>query len=128
MYLAVVNTCSVFQASENPRLFTMNVERMASVAEARCAEDARIHASGYIIDTTGLSKDLLLTVQKAFAADVILVIDHERLFNELTAAVPTAQVVKLFKSGGVIARDESTRDLVRTRRVKEYFYGIEPSA
>ena len=37
-----------------------------------------------IINTNLASREYLIDLQAAFSADVILVVDHERLFNELT--------------------------------------------
>lgn len=62
--------------------------------------------SGVIINTCGWIKALgykqLLYTATAFEVDVILVLDQERLYNELVRDVPNfIKVVLLPKSGGV---------------------------
>lgn len=56
--------------------------------------------------------------------DVILVLDQERLFNELSRDMPPfVKVVFLPKSGGVVERSVSYRQETRDVRIREYFYG-----
>lgn len=62
--------------------------------------------SGCIINTCGWIKDtgykLLLHAARSISVDVILVLDQERLYNELVRDVPKfVRVVFLPKSGGV---------------------------
>lgn len=62
--------------------------------------------SGVIINTCGWIKGLgykhLLLTATAFEVDVILVLDQERLYNELVRDIPNfVKVVLLPKSGGV---------------------------
>lgn len=63
------------------------------------------------------------------AVDHILVLDNERLYNELLSDLPKEglahiNIVKLSKSGGVINRDELARNRERLAQVKQYFYGV----
>lgn len=62
--------------------------------------------SGVIINTCGWIKGIgyqqILYSLKAFEVDVVLVLDHERLFNDLVRS--TSEVIKVVflpKSGGV---------------------------
>jgi polyribonucleotide 5'-hydroxyl-kinase len=81
-------------------------------------------AGGYVIDTTALDKVGALEVQTAFGADVIAVIDDEKLYNSLVSTVPKGvTVIKLAKSGGVMPRDADIRRRERLEQVKRYFYG-----
>lgn len=61
-------------------------------------------------------------------ADIVAVIDHERLYNDLNQAYssthPHMKIVKLSKSGGVVTRDMQYRRKCRMNRVHEYFYGV----
>ncbi|KAJ2944645.1 hypothetical protein O0L34_g4001 [Tuta absoluta] len=61
---------------------------------------------------------------QAFEVDVILVLDNERLYNELKRDMPKfVKVVYLPKSGGVVERSSSQRSESRDARIREYFYG-----
>lgn len=81
-----------------------------------------------VINTCGWIKGegyrQLLHCVTAFEADVILVLDQERLYNELVRDVPNfVKVVLLPKSGGVVERSKSARSEARDQRIREYFYG-----
>lgn len=62
-------------------------------------------ASGVVINTCGWVKDegykSLTHVAQAFEVDVIIVLDQERLYNELKNDIPFIKIVFLPKSGGV---------------------------
>lgn len=110
--------------SDNKRLFSLLLDRMAELAQHRCGEDDGVMAGGYVIDTTALDKVGALEVQTAFGADVIAVIDDEKLYNSLVSTVPKGvTVIKLAKSGGVMPRDADIRRRERLEQVKRYFYG-----
>ena len=65
-------------------------------------------------------------IAQAFEVDVILVLDQERVYNELVRDMPEGvKVVWLPKSGGVVERDQSQRAKARDSRVKRYFYGFD---
>lgn len=73
-------------------------------------------ASGVIINTCGWVKGegykQLIQAAKAFEVDVILVLDQERLYNELVRDMPNfIKVVFLPKSGGVSINVKSKRSL-----------------
>lgn len=61
-------------------------------------------------------------------ADVVLVVGHDRLYQQLRSALPAASVavVKLPRSGGVSLRDSLLRRQLQSRRVRDYFYGSQP--
>lgn len=86
-------------------------------------------SSGIIINTCGWVKEKgythLLQAAKAFEVGAILVLDQERLYNELLRDIPKfVQVVFLNKSGGVVERSKKIRSELRDLRIKEYFYGL----
>ena len=59
-----------------------------------------------------------------FQVDVILVLDQERVYNDLVRDMPDfVKVVWLPKSGGVVERPHDQRIQTRDARIKEYFYG-----
>lgn len=108
-------------------------------------------ASGCIINTCGWIKGggykSLLHIAGAFEVDIIIVIDQERLYNELKRDMPKfVKIVQLQKSGGVglssilvafpchrpqslwtcwqvVERGRDTRINARDARVRSYFYG-----
>jgi hypothetical protein len=63
-------------------------------------------------------------------ADVVLVVGHDRLYQQLKGALlptsPRVSVVKLPRSGGVSVRDGLLRRQLQARRVRDYFYGPQP--
>lgn len=55
---------------------------------------------------------------------MILVLDQERLYNELVRDMPRfVKVIFLQKSGGVVERPKGARSESRDQRIREYFYG-----
>lgn len=55
---------------------------------------------------------------------MILVLDQERLYNELVRDLPHfVKIIFLQKSGGVVERSKSVRAEARDQRIREYFYG-----
>ena len=63
-------------------------------------------------------------VYKAFEVDVIIVLDQERVYNDLVRDMPKfVKVVWQPKSGGVVSRNQEQRAESRDARVKQYFYG-----
>lgn len=73
--------------------------------------------SGVIINTCGWIKGEgyrhLLHATTTFEVDVILVLDQERLYNELVRDIPKfVKVVLLPKSGGVIIKPMLSKRLV----------------
>ncbi|KAK0182530.1 hypothetical protein PV327_000662 [Microctonus hyperodae] len=104
----------------------ISVERIADVVEGFTNKKAK--ASGIVINTCGWVKasgyKLLTHAAQAFEVDVILVLDQERLYNELVRDMPDfVKVVLLPKSGGVVERSQQQRNESRDQRVREYFYG-----
>ena len=63
-------------------------------------------------------------IAKAFEVDAIIVLDHERVYNDLVKDMPKfVKVVLQPKSGGVVSRNREQRSESRDNRIKQYFYG-----
>ncbi|XP_013170540.1 PREDICTED: protein CLP1 homolog isoform X2 [Papilio xuthus] len=113
---------------ENIELYNTIVSRLAEVIAERCENNKKASTSGVIINTCGWIKGagykVLTHAAQAFEVDVILVLDNERLYNELKRDMPKfVKVVYLPKSGGVAERSPAQRAEGRDARIREYFYG-----
>ncbi|CAG9565692.1 unnamed protein product [Danaus chrysippus] len=113
---------------DNLELYNMIVSRLAEVIAERCENNKKASTSGVIINTCGWVKGtgykVLTHAAQAFEVDVILVLDNERLYNELKRDMPKfVKVVYLPKSGGVVERSSTQRAEARDARIREYFYG-----
>lgn len=113
---------------KNSTLYNIIINQLANTVKESLEVNKKTKVSGVIINTCGWIKNegykLLLNNAKAFEVDVILVLDQERLFNELVRDVPKfVKVVFLQKSGGVVERSKQARAEGRDQRIREYFYG-----
>ncbi|CAN8074806.1 unnamed protein product [Agarophyton chilense] len=87
---------------------------------------------GVLADTSGdiLAKDGtdgVIQAIRAVKADVVFVLGAERLYAAIKStfeSTPT-EAVLLAKSGGVVARDDETRQSMRSAAIKTYFYGAD---
>ncbi|XP_054707176.1 protein CLP1 homolog [Uloborus diversus] len=110
-------------------LYNTLVSRLAEIILARASEgNRRAGISGCIINTGGWVKgdgyQAIKHAALAFEVDVILVIDQERLFNELDRDMPKfVKVVFVPKSGGVVERSQQTRAETQDNHIRQYFYG-----
>ncbi|XP_022915312.1 protein CLP1 homolog [Onthophagus taurus] len=114
--------------SANTALFNMILTQLATTVKERIEVNKKTKMSGVIINTCGWIKGegykSLLHAATVFEVDVILVLDQERLYNELVRDIPNfVKVVLLPKSGGVVERSKSARSETRDQRIREYFYG-----
>ncbi|XP_038044313.1 polyribonucleotide 5'-hydroxyl-kinase Clp1-like [Patiria miniata] len=114
----------------NLKLYTLLVSSMAEVFNKRCMTNQRASVSGCVINTCGWIKGdgykCITHAAKAFEVDVIVVLDQERLYNELVRDMPSfVKVVLQQKSGGVVERTRAFRSTARDSRIREYFYGFE---
>uniref|UniRef100_A0A5F8H9W0 Uncharacterized protein n=1 Tax=Monodelphis domestica TaxID=13616 RepID=A0A5F8H9W0_MONDO len=85
--------------------------------------------SGCVINTCGWVKgsgyQALVHAASAFEVDVVVVLDQERLYNELKRDLPHfVRTVLLPKSGGVVERSKDFCREYRDERIREYFYGF----
>lgn len=112
----------------NNELYKICCSTLADITSERLKEDKRTMASGVVINTCGWVKGQgyqhVLHAAKAFKAGIILVLDQERLYNELLRDVESSvKIVFLPKSGGVVERSQQARAESRDQRIREYFYG-----
>eukprot|EP01121_Diplochlamys_sp_Union-15-3_P006847 TRINITY_DN1738_c0_g1_i1.p1 TRINITY_DN1738_c0_g1~~TRINITY_DN1738_c0_g1_i1.p1 ORF type:complete len:348 (-),score=55.36 TRINITY_DN1738_c0_g1_i1:304-1347(-) len=117
--------------STNPTLYKLQMKHLAEDIEKKLDANPELAAAGLVINTCGwvdgLGYQLLLDSIEQFKVDIILVIDHERLFSDLNVELkqkkPGTSVVKLKKSGGVVTRDSTHRRRSRMNKIRHYFYG-----
>jgi len=124
----------------NEDLYRAQVKKLASVIEQRLGGDADMRASGIIVNTSGCIEgagyDYLVHAIDSFRIDVVLVMGHDRLYSMLgthfakTASEhktqdedPAPKLIKMTRSGGVVARDSAFRRATRAQSIKRYFYG-----
>ncbi len=115
----------------NPPLYNRLISRMADVVRERMEANRKLEASGVIINTCGWVRGegykQLTHIAQAFEVSVILVLDNERVHNDLIRDMPEfVKVVWLPKSGGVVERSQEQRAESRDLRIRRYFYGTSP--
>ncbi|NXW46353.1 CLP1 kinase, partial [Nyctiprogne leucopyga] len=113
----------------NIKLYNKITSRLADVFNQRCEVNRRASVSGCVINTCGWVKgsgyQALVHAASAFEVDVVVVLDQERLYNELKRDLPHfVRTVLLPKSGGVVERSKDFRRECRDDRIREYFYGF----
>ena len=100
--------------SENAKLYRTLVTRLADMVSKRLQRDPKSRSGGVIINTCGwvdgLGYRLLLHSIEVFNPDVVLVVGHDRLYNDLQKDVAQSKpqpkkskvtILKVPKSGGV---------------------------
>jgi len=112
----------------NPVLFNQLVSRLADVVRERLEANHKAEVSGVVINTCGWIRgegyNQIKHIAKAFEVDAIIVLDHERVYNDLVKDMPKfVKVVLQQKSGGVVSRSREQRTESRENRIKQYFYG-----
>lgn len=113
----------------NIKLYNKLTSSLAEVFSQRCEVNRKASVGGCIINTCGWVKgsgyQALVHCASAFQVDVVLVLDQERLYNELKRDLPHfVRVVLLPKSGGVVERSKDCRRESRDEKIREYFYGF----
>ncbi|KAK7108923.1 polyribonucleotide 5'-hydroxyl-kinase Clp1-like [Littorina saxatilis] len=116
--------------ADNMTLFNTLMSRMAEVINIRSEQSQRVNSSGVVINTGGWVRgsgyDVLKHAAGSFEVDVILVLDQERLYNQLKGDLPEfVKIVLLPKSGGVVERSQHARAEARDMKIREYFYGVK---
>jgi len=112
----------------NPVLYNQLVSRLADVVRERLTSNRKAEVSGVVINTCGWIRgegyNQIKHVAQAFEVDIIVVLDQERLYNDLVRDMPNfVKIVWQPKSGGVVCRNSEQRTESRDLRVKQYFYG-----
>ncbi|VVA96473.1 unnamed protein product [Arabis nemorensis] len=115
----------------NVELYKALVKELAQVLERQFVGNPESRAAGMVINTMGwidgVGYELLLHAIDTFNASVVLVLGQEKLFSMLKDVLKSksnVDVVKLHKSGGVVARTSKVRQRARNYRIHEYFYGL----
>jgi len=112
----------------NPVLYNQLVSRLADVVRERLTANRKADVSGVVINTCGWIRgegyNQIKHIAQAFEVDVIIVLDQERVYNDLVRDMPKfVKVVWQPKSGGVVSRNQEQRAESRDARIKQYFYG-----
>lgn len=101
---------------ENTDLYKTLVDTISIKVNERLLRDIDSQSSGIIINTCGWidgeGYELLLHCIKAFNVDVVLVMNHDKLYSNLISSLGSVDnmnysnvtVVKLPRSGGVVQR------------------------
>ncbi|CAH2055097.1 unnamed protein product [Thlaspi arvense] len=129
--MALVYYYGHVSADNNVELYKTLVKELAQVLERQSLGSPESRAAGMVINTMGwidgIGYELLLHAIDTFNASVVLVLGQEKLFSMLKDVLKSksnVDVVKLHKSGGVVARSRDARKVARTCRIREYFYGL----
>lgn len=101
---------------------------MAEVVREKLRLSQVANTGGVVINTCGWVKGAgytcLVEAAKSFEVDVIVVLDHERLYNDLLRDMPRfVKIVHQPKSGGVEDRTREVRIAARRSKIRQYFYG-----
>uniref|UniRef100_A0A8C9UDV8 Cleavage factor polyribonucleotide kinase subunit 1 n=1 Tax=Serinus canaria TaxID=9135 RepID=A0A8C9UDV8_SERCA len=107
----------------NIKLYNKITSCLADVFNQRCEVNRRASVSGCVINTCGWVKSsgyqALVHAASAFEVDVVVVLDQERLYNELKRDLPHfVRTVLLPKSGGVVERSKDFRRECRDERIR----------
>ncbi|XP_078064649.1 polyribonucleotide 5'-hydroxyl-kinase Clp1 [Mustelus asterias] len=116
----------------NIKLYNKITSRLAEVFNQRCEVNRRAATSGCVINTCGWVKgsgyQALVHAASAFEVDAAIVLDQERLYNELKRDLPHfVKTALLPKSGGAVERSKDFRRESRDEKIREYFYGFRGS-
>ncbi len=66
-----------------------------------------------------------MNAAEAFEVDIVVVLDHERLFNDLQRDLPNfVKIVHQPKSGGVEERTRQTRTGARNDKIKQVLFAL----
>jgi len=129
--------------TDNPTLYRKYVSRLALAVTSRLDEDVEgaysfasqlsfiANISGCIIDTSGvldqsIGSGLIRDIVAEFAVTAIVVLGHERLYNDIVrqySGKSAVSVVKLAKSGGVVELNDTYIQHFQAYITKQYFYG-----
>lgn len=117
---------------DNVAVTEAGLDVLGKVVDGVLSSRALTPEVGVLVDTSAdvdsrEGVDGLVYATRALRADVVFVIDAERLHAALTGRLEgtATETVLLDKSGGVVSRDEASRMSVRDGRIKGYFYGAE---
>lgn len=118
----------------NEEMYHHGIHRLSQAVKSRLEKDEDAWKAGIIVNTMacfGTRKEdfqTLLSVITQFNIDVILVMDNDRLFNDLSSQFGSTLVVrKVSKSGGVEPKSKELRQNMINKKIHHYFYGTDRS-
>ncbi|CAD5225586.1 unnamed protein product [Bursaphelenchus okinawaensis] len=116
---------------KNQKLYDIMVEHISEVVNKKLKAIDKFRKGGVIIDTTAYSKGVyyksILRAAEIFNVDLLIVLDHERLYADLQKDLkgkPT-KIIHLPKSGGVESRTPAQEAESRRNVIQKYFYGTK---
>ncbi|CAA84329.1 Protein clpf-1 [Caenorhabditis elegans] len=114
--------------SANLSLYEALFKEMATTLNAQIQENDEAKIGGMIINTCGWvdgeGYKCIVKAASAFEVDVVIVLDHERLYSDLSKELPEfVRLTHVPKSGGVEQRTGQIRSKMRGENVHRYFYG-----
>jgi len=114
---------------ENQKLYDVMINNMSDVFK-RKLKHPRFRPGGAIIDTCSWNKgdyySSILKAAEAFGVNIIVVLDHERMFSDLTKDLPSyIKIVHAPKSGGAEALTALQEADCRRDTIHRYFYGTK---
>ena len=116
--------------SKNTELYLAQVTELSRALDQRLDKSAEMKKGGVIVNTCGQIDgdgfEVLKSIVSIMKIDVVLVMDNDRLFAQMKSEFGSknVQVVKIPKSGGVVAREEKARSRLRDTKIRHYFYGV----
>lgn len=115
-------------ASHISPVYSKLVTRMSDTVRRRIeASEARVKASGVLVNTVswvdGEGYEVLKDTITRMLIDIVLVVGHDRLFNDLKRDMLATNVMKVPRSGGVVRRSQVVRKRETNHMMRQYFYG-----
>lgn len=117
---------------DNLKVYGRLCDRMGEIIKKRTEDNTKASVV-YVIapsevsnETTSTStQSLLISLQKSFEIDLILVIGNERLHITVSKNFinENVKVLKIPKAGGVVTKDSAYRRGLQAKSFKSYFYG-----
>lgn len=114
--------------AKNLSLYNLLLKELATTVNNQLQYNDEARIGGMIINTCGwVDGDgfkCIVNAASAFEVDVVIVMDHERLYSDLGKELPEfVRLTHVPKSGGVEQRNGQIRALSRKRNIHRYFYG-----
>ncbi|CAL2037035.1 unnamed protein product [Caenorhabditis brenneri] len=119
--------------SANLSLYETLFKELASTINQQILVNDEAKIGGMIINTCGWvdgeGYKCLVKAASAFEVDVVIVLDHERLYSDLSKELPEfVRLTHVPKSGGVEQRTPQMRAIMRGENIHRYFYGTRNSS
>ena len=119
---------------DNLKVYRRLCDRMGEIVRKRTEDDTKAslvyviapnEVSNETITTSTSAQSLLISLQKSFEIDLILVIGNERLHITVSKNFinENVKVLKIPKAGGVVTKDSAYRRGLQAKSFKSYFYG-----